>query len=60
MSWVRYAGSFRVQVDVTQATPVRVDPQTWSDLVEGSKTGDLRLPVDDLFRTCPRTGKVCD
>lgn len=24
------------------------------------KTENLRLPVEDLFRTCPRIGKVCD
>lgn len=49
-----------VQVDVTQATPVHVGLQACFVLFECSKIGDLRLPVEDLFRTCPRIGKVCD
>lgn len=59
-SGLQCAGSFMVQVDVTQATLVRVGPQVWFGLFECSKIGDLRLPVEDLFRTCPRIGKVCD
>lgn len=47
------ACSFMVQIDVTRATFIWV-------LIECSWQKDLRLPVEDLFRTCPRIGKVCD